>query len=415
MSASRILPPLSPRQQKRSASPTIAGYLYQFERSVIEILRLGPSEEARVEGIEDVDLWSKEKPSVVQIKYYAGQQWSLASVRDAVHEMLKACSAGQRLRYILYVHFGSGSPPTGLTLEQLKICLTYKPKDKPQQLLYKDFPEEDLQTFVDLFEIRVGVSLDEQRCETTAEIQRVLGCSKNEAEILHRMRAVQYIQEIAAEKDEANRVVTRDNLIRFLSVRELFYHEWHRTYVDQEQFLATITRKLKSLHFNASATYRGVLVEITDANIDQVGDLACELAKDLVSPIKPRTTSAKPWTLVLRGQFKDIVEVKRRLIAEHVHFNDGYEGIEFSKNLFTEPAVVNSVGKGSRLGKASHAIRVISEGSLHELADDSYQLARLLVLCRPEAWHDSATRAELTTIGGLGPAELASILRRVTT
>lgn len=409
------LPPLTARQVRRSAGSTIAGYQYQFERSVVEVLGLGAGQELRVEGIEDIDIWT-ESPSVVQVKYFQGQRWSLSVIREAVHELLRSFAAGLHVRYVLYVHFGSGdAPPDSLSLDELKECLTYRPKMKPIELLYEEFEEEQLLAFTDHFQITAGVSLDEQRAITTSAIADALQCGEDEAEALHRMRAVQFLHEIAVNKEEDLRVVTRYDLLKLLGDREIFYNRWHKEAIGQERFIHALTKKLKIANFNKSSTYRGVFLQVTEENLEAACRLASELARDMNGVVKRRTIDAKPWTLILRGNEDLVSFVKRSLIEEHLPFNDGFEYLRFSPELFIEPAIVKRTGSTDRLAKSSHVIRVVSESSMKQVAETGYQLAQLVTLVKPDDWHTSLARAELMQIHEVSVDEITEILRRVTT
>lgn len=407
---------LTERQLERSAGPTIAGYLYQFERSILELLELAPGGWARVEGIEDVDLWTEAGRSAIQIKYYAAQNWTPSSMRQPILEMLTSFVGGQRVDYVLYAHFGKGSgPPEGLSVDQLKACLTYSPRGEPVQRLYESFSEDDLTQFAESFSIRTGVSLEEQRKLTTKAIQHVLNCSEEEASVLHRLRAVTFLQEIAVRADESMRVVSREDFIAFLNVREMLYRQWHREYVSFEKFVAGTVRKLRDQGFNASGDYRGVLISPSADEVDDAIQLAVELSRDLVGGNKRRTKASKPWTLVLRGPESTVEAVKRGLIAEKISFNDGYENLGFSTHQFMEPAVVNAKGRGDLLEKASYSIRVISEASFEILLGSGFSLSQLLVLCGQETWHNQLTKNPLTRIDGLDIRETQGILRKVTT
>lgn len=409
------LPALTQRQSDRSAGATIAGYQYQFERSVVEVLNLQDGEKLRVEGIEDIDIWT-ETPSVVQVKYFHGQRWSISTIRSAVFELLKSFISGLHVEYVLYVHFGSGdTPPEKLSLEELKECLTYRPRNKPTVLLYEGINDEQLEAFIDSFQIVTGVSLDEQRVLTSSAIADALGCDLEEAELLHRMRAVQFLYEIAIKKKEELRVVTRVDLLKLLGDREIFYNRWHKKVVGRERFIGAATKKLKSAGFSNPNTYRGILLEVSQDSLDAVARLASELAHDMNGSAKRRTTAAKPWTIILRGSNEHIAAVKKALIEEEQPLNDGFEHLHFSPELFIEPAVVKSTGKGDRLSKASHVVRIISEESMKRVAETSFQLSRLVALAELDAWHIDLARVEPIQIYEVKVDEITEILRRVTT
>lgn len=415
MNNSSSLPQLTPRQVSRSAGSTIAGYQYQFERSVVAVLGLDDGDTLRVEGIEDIDIWSA-SPSVVQVKYYEGQKWSPSAVREAVHELLRSFVAGLNVEYILYVHFGTGeAPPESFDLQDLKDCLTYRPRGKPVERLYDDLQDDQLIAFTNLFRICHGVSLEDQRKITAAVIAKALRCSEDEAESLHRMRAIQFLHEIAINKDENRRVVTRNDLIDFLGDRDVIYNRWHKEIVGRERFISAITKKLKLAGFATSNTYRGVYLRVTAENLEAVCRLAAELARDLNGAAKRRLTTAKPWTLILRGEVVMISAVKKSLIEEQLMINDGFELLHFSPELFIEPAVVRGTGRTDRLAKASHVIRIVSEDSMKRVTESGYRLAQVISVVEPDIWHSNIARVGPMRIHEISVDDLTEILRRVTT
>ncbi|OKX84269.1 hypothetical protein [Corynebacterium glutamicum] len=408
------MPCLTDSQKGRSASATIAGYLYQFERSVVELLNLDPGQKLRVEGIEDIDIWSN-SPSVVQVKYFEAKKWSLSVVRDAVYELLKSFASGLEVSYVLYIHCGIGDPPPSiLNLESLKQCLTYRPREKPVKLLYEDFKEEQLIDFLSHFKISSGVTLKDQQKLTTSAIAKALHCDEDEAEALHRMRAVQYLHEIALKKDENERVVTKEDLLNRLNDREIFYSRWHKEAVGKERFVSAICKKLKDAQFNIPTKHRGILLQVTRNNLDAVCRLSEELALDMNGVEKKRTIAAKPWTLILQGEGLLITEVKKFLIQANTLFNDGFESIQFSPQLFVEPAIVRGQGKSDRLLKSSHSVRIVSEDSMKDVLETDHKLDRLIVLIELREWHKKIVKANPIQVHEISVDEITEIIRRVT-
>lgn len=414
MKIATTIPQLTARQVSRSAGATIAGYQYQFELSVVKVLNLNEGEIVRVEGIEDIDFWSDE-PSIIQVKYYEGQKWSLPVVRKAVHELLQSFVSGLKVKYVLYTHFGSGdTPPERFSLQDLKDCLTYRPRNEPIELLYDGIDDEVLIDFTNHFTICHGVSLEDQRKITTAAIAKALDCSEDEAESLHRMRAVQFLHEVATRKEEKDREVSRQEIINLLGSRDVFYSRWHKETVGRERFISATSKKLKVTGFNASDTYRGVYLNVTSENLNAVCRLASEIANDMNGTIKRRSTSAKPWTLILRGEDEVISSVKKSLIEDRNVFNDGFESFIFSPDIFNEPVITKGTGRVDRLAKASYVIRVISERSMKTLVGSRPHLSQVVSLIESDGWLSETSHLPPTRVHEVSIDDLTEILRRVT-
>ena len=55
----------------RQANSTIKGYSYQFNKSILEILKAGEADEIVLEGvIEDIDIQSPTSITTIQCKYH---------------------------------------------------------------------------------------------------------------------------------------------------------------------------------------------------------------------------------------------------------------------------------------------------------------------------------------------------------
>lgn len=407
------LPPLTATQARRNAGSTIAGYQYQFELTVANLLALDAKGTLRVEGIEDIDIWD-DFPAVVQVKYYESQKWSLSSIRDAVHEFLKSFTAGLDVTYTLHLYCKNGdNVPNKLSLDQLKKCLTKKPINKPPEILYKDINDVTLIKFIEKFQICTGVSLEELKRSNSSFIAQILNCDFEEAEILHRMRAVQFINEIAIKKSESQRILNRSQLIDYLSIREIIYNKWHKEIIGIEKFINSIVRNLKESRFNNSNIHRGILLELRNDNLHSVCNLALEIASDMNGKERFRTRTSKPWTLILQGNESLVMDVKKFLIRNEISINDGYETIEFSERLFLEPAMVRTSGRTDKLEKLSYQIRIVSEESINKISVTESPLHELISLPKLKSQHINLVKNKPIQLHEISTDQLNSIIKKV--
>lgn len=105
----------------RTAGPAIRGYKYQFDKTIIELIRADRETIITIEGIEDYDRSSHDMSESVQIKYLEAQSFSLALIRDAIIPMLANSVTNLDRRYKLYIHCGDLSNFTSkLDLDTLK-------------------------------------------------------------------------------------------------------------------------------------------------------------------------------------------------------------------------------------------------------------------------------------------------------
>lgn len=73
----------------RQADSTIKGYLYQFNKSIYEILLLEDEASITLEGaIEDIDVLSPTSLTTIQCKYHEDKKYQISSVAVPILEML---------------------------------------------------------------------------------------------------------------------------------------------------------------------------------------------------------------------------------------------------------------------------------------------------------------------------------------
>lgn len=73
----------------RQADSTIKGYLYQFNKSILEILCMSDDAILILEGIiEDIDILSPTGTTTIQCKYHEDRKFRMSSVAVPIIEML---------------------------------------------------------------------------------------------------------------------------------------------------------------------------------------------------------------------------------------------------------------------------------------------------------------------------------------
>lgn len=94
----------------RQADSTIKGYLYQFNKSILEILSADDEASITLEGvIEDIDIQLPNATSTIQCKYHEDVKFTMSSVAAPILEMIchynECIALGKKTRYILFAHY----------------------------------------------------------------------------------------------------------------------------------------------------------------------------------------------------------------------------------------------------------------------------------------------------------------------
>lgn len=234
----------------RSAEATIAGYLYQFDKSIIEILNLANDEDKiTIEGIEDIDIESEDiSLNSIQVKYYEGSEYNHSIISEAIrylfyHYIGVLNGISDKRLYYLYGYFSSGSNKLKVDRnfiiqdnEEKKAIdivkdnfLTYKPKGKPEVKHYqielveyeneenekekRVVTDDEINEFISLLRINLNAkSLNDQYEELLLLLEeKIENCkSKDDAHKYYYNNALKVIFKLAQEKDKT----TIDNVKR---------------------------------------------------------------------------------------------------------------------------------------------------------------------------------------------------------
>ena len=94
----------------RQANNTIKGYLYQFNKSILEIMNADEDASITLEGvIEDIDIELSGSTTTIQCKYHEDKKYHISSVAAPILEMIchyHECSViGKNMSYVLYAYY----------------------------------------------------------------------------------------------------------------------------------------------------------------------------------------------------------------------------------------------------------------------------------------------------------------------
>lgn len=227
---------------KRSAEATIAGYLYQFDKSIIEILKQD-SEDTKItiEGVEDIDIEDIDlNPKSIQVKYYEGSEYNHSIISEAVRHLFYNYidylnGEAKRREYYLYGHYSSGTEKLDVNENYIiqgndeknareivkEIFLTYSPRNGETQRFYLEekiqyededgvsmqrcILDEELDEFISLLKINLNAtSINEQYEEVLVLLEeKIDNCKcREDAEKYYYNNALKVIFEIAQTRHE---------------------------------------------------------------------------------------------------------------------------------------------------------------------------------------------------------------------
>lgn len=344
---------------QRSADYTIQGFLYQFNKTALAILRAQDDETITVEGlIEDIDIASPATLTAIQCKYHeAATTFTPSVIYKPLLQMLKHFSdhATSNIRYVLFAHFPNVSTPHPI-VDKGALDAALKSSDKELQKHIMALPPNiDLAAFVARFAMEFGPSYVEVVAEVGKELERN-GIPADEIETLSYPNTIHIIATLSTKHDIAVRQITRKQLLTQLkSIRTTAISRWTLSLKTRRKLLEARRKQLK-VHLDKNTRLRYFLVDP-----GSVQDYETEIVLFIIDYIdkyhfKPAHISTP--ILCLCTTRSEIQDIQHRLYAKGIIATDGYVGNHFVESFFLrEP--LSSKGPAGKLQR-EFSLRLLS-------------------------------------------------------
>ena len=336
---------------ERSATATIKGYLYQFDQTIVRLLEATKHGSVTVEGVEDIDLDDGDESAFVQCKYYEGTEYNHSVIKEAVIHMLRhfhaaGCPTNQAFKYRLYGYYRGGQHKLThpLTDEFLKEHFLTYTKEKQVHKVHEELKITDVQLadFRGLLDIDVNaLSYDDQQAKLLKLLEsEIPECTSGDSSTFFYPMAINVVQGLAIEADEAKRKITKDQFLKAIDRKDVVFSAWLREHLGREYFARMVRRKY--FYFGRTKMPKAARFFVIDmTNEYEVGRatrMLVRIGQFFSHKELQRTPAADrfcPYVL-LRGVMPDqLIELKASLWEQGVVFNDGYpyQGAEFLPNM----------------------------------------------------------------------------------
>lgn len=343
--------------RSRSASHTIAGYHYQFDKSLIEILKAGDTEMVTLEGIEDIDLSAES----IQCKYHASQKYFPSKIKAPLLEFLTHFSQNsERITYTLYTHFQEGSAPPSFTLTEAKTILG-------TSLDPLGLSDSDLESFLqNQLRCIAARNIDEQRKEVLSAIGSALDCTPLEAEDYFYGNALHEVIRLSRQPTISSRQINRQHFVSKINRKRRLFSHWLRQLQGEQDYQRYVRAALRSRQALLPTKHKYFFIHeslIKKSTVQGVITL-CGFLVNRFFRLNYALRDAVPPTVILDCEDAVVLEVKRGLLNQRIMMNDGFEHLGFQPWIFDLAPVINrTVTQNGRptdkIGAASYVIRLI--------------------------------------------------------
>ena len=392
----------------RSADYTIQGFLYQFNKTVLEILKCQDDDTISVEGIvEDIEIASPASLTAIQCKYHeASTSFTPSAVYKPLLQMLKYFSdhPSTDIRYVLFAHFPSvGTSPPIVNKPTFQAALASKDKELAKYV--KEIPSGiDLDVFGSRFTMEFGPSYDDITKQVGKELESN-GIPVGDIETLTYPNAIHMIATLSIKHDPADRRITKKKFISNLkAIRTTAISRWTLALKTRKKVLEARRRQLK-VHLNKNARLRYFVIDPSS-----VEDYDTEIVLFITDYIdkyhsKPAHISTPILCLCAnRGQVQDI---QRRLFAKEIVAEDGYIGGEFQKSrFFREPMYLKKPGIKI---KREFALRLLSWAD-HGEALNNRKCDDLFIIGEPNCDSLDTVDMNVESLAGVTMKELKYVM-----
>jgi len=364
----------------READHTIKGFVYQFNKTLEEILLSENGTKIKVEGIvEDIDIISTDKIKAVQCKYHETKnKFSLSDIAKPILQMLTHYSenTNKNIQYVLYAHFPNETKgEKQLTIKDIEKILETKnkkyianyiskikpPKDKTiKDLIQKERKnssdlteiakyykrQTDLDTNIILtnfleperFKFIIGKSYGELIKDTQKLLEEKTSFSNEDITEIFYPNAIQIIADKSIESNGQERIIERKNFLNKLeNTKKVAISRWTKELLS---FKKIMKRRREQLLPKLKENHR---LRYFIINVDSLYDFDKQIINFIVDYLKKYHYKIKlhSKTPVFCFQTKNdeiISEIESRLYEKNIYVNTGYIGKKFyEKEFLKEP------------------------------------------------------------------------------
>lgn len=358
----------------RAADATIKGYYYQFDTSILKLLELRANTDSiTIEGIEDIDINTATDITTVQCKYLSKPRFINSAVREPICLMLDHFvnpATPNNLKYVLYAHFENetvGSEPT-LDLKKLKEILTFSEKKVEKHYeIEKGISDAMLNSFITQFKLTFGTEFHTQQKQIIDKLKIKFACSEFEADTHFYNNALRIVIDKAIKRNESQRQITKAEFISAIDSRRKLFNKWFIKLRSKKEYLKQAAQSLKSLRALEPARTKVILIGSKLLLADNTELPLNSFIENLLGKFYKLNSSlrnAKPLTISLDCDTRTLQELKKHLIDNEILFNDGFEDLKFSTQMFNKEPIINTTTNGNKILRASYLIKLISKNTL---------------------------------------------------
>ncbi|QZA82481.1 hypothetical protein [Deefgea piscis] len=323
----------------RTADYAIQGFLYQFNKTLLEILKSTDDSIITVEGIvEDIDVVENGITKAIQCKYHeAATSFNASTLYKPLLQMMHHfhLNSTSTINYILFAHFPSLKQEDFIVDKKtLEDALKSKNKEFNKYVIALN-GKVDIDNFLLRFEAKIGPSFDKLVDEVHSYFINE-GISSTDAETLYYPNAINFIAELSRCHDVENRKTTKNSLLTNLSkIKVTAISHWTLSLRTRKILLESRKKQLKP---NLSRNDRLRYFLLHANKLDEFENNIVIFICDYLSKYHFKDAHRKVPVFCIDAEESVLLDIERRLFHRGFIANTGLIANEMDENhFFREP------------------------------------------------------------------------------
>ncbi|MHC2067366.1 hypothetical protein ACYFX5_07835 [Bremerella sp. T1] len=343
----------------RTADYTIQGFLYQFNKTVLEILAAQDDDTITIEGVvEDIEVSNTTSTRAIQCKYHETHtSFSESAIYKPLLQMLKHYhdNSTADVRYVLFAHFqGVKEPYPNVDKSTLQSALGSRDQTLKKHIMA--IPTTvNLDAFIKRFEMKFGPTYDVLSKDVVNAL-KTNGFPEDDIEILAYPNAIHKVATFSIKHSQSERQTTKKEFLEELkAIRTTAISRWTLALKSRDKVLIARRKQLKA-HLDKNSRLRYFAIDLGSI-VDYKDDIVLFIKNYLDKyHFKPAHTHTP--VMCLRADHATIQQIKHRLYKKGILVTDGYIGPEFeAAHFFRDPLVAKEVGGTP---KREFSLRILS-------------------------------------------------------
>lgn len=320
----------------RIADSTIKGFLYQFNKTILEIANADDEDVITVEGVvEDVDVLSASgELEAIQCKYHESKEKFIPSlIFKPLLQMAEAYDKNPtaRIKYTIFIYVQNedhGEKNIEPSILDSALATTDKSLSKIVSRISEKFDKGE---FLKNTRIVFGPSLDEIEGSTKAALE-LLEIQGSDVDTLLYPNSIAKIAKLSSIKDEAERQITKAKLYKHLSnATYTAISKWTLALRNRGEILKKIKQQLSS---SFSQNSRDRYFYIDKNEIDDYEEKVVVFFGNYIKKYYSKPSHLKAPTFIINENFEAIRDLESRLYKKGIKANTGLVGNTFEVDHF---------------------------------------------------------------------------------